>query len=90
MTQREPEQPADQGETPAGAHTHEPLRPGWNRAPPEHLARPSYWPATMALGITFLLWGLISTPLLSAVGLVVFGSALIGWIGDIWNDHRDD
>jgi|SwirhisoilCB2_FD_contig_31_4999725_length_303_multi_3_in_0_out_0_1 hypothetical protein len=72
------------------AHGQTPLRPGWHRAPPEHLPRPTYWPVVMALGIAFTGWGLISTPLLSVVGLLLFGLALAGWIGEMWDEHRAD
>ena len=59
------------------------LRPGWNRPKPEHVPRPTYWPAVLALGVTFLVWGLITTYIISAVGLVLFVIALAGWIGEM-------
>ena len=65
-------------------HGHEvELRPGWNRPKPEHVPHPTYWPAVLALGITFLVWGLITTYLISAVGLVLFALALGGWIWEM-------
>jgi Flp pilus assembly protein TadB len=64
------------------------LHPGWNRAQPEHIPRPTYWPAALALGITLLLWGLVSTPLLVLAGLVVFALALRGWIQQMRAEHE--
>lgn len=64
------------------------LRPGWTV--PEHmeLPEPTYWPAVMALGIAFMAWGLITTLLISLVGLLLLALALVGWIGDIHNEHK--
>lgn len=59
------------------------LPPGWSRAKPEHIPRPTYWPAVMALGITFLFWGVVTTFLISGVGVLLFAIALAGWIGGL-------
>ncbi len=59
------------------------LRPGWHALPPEPLPRPTYWPAVMALGIVFVLWGIATTLLVSGVGFVLFVIALGGWIGEM-------
>lgn len=68
-----------------GHHAGEP-RPGWGRPKPEHIPRPTYWPATLALGLTFAAWGLVTTPWISLVGLLLFGIALAGWIGELRHD----
>ena len=60
----------------------------WQRLPPEPLPKPTAWPATLALAITFLLWGLASSLIISGVGAVVFAVALTGWIGDIRHGRR--
>lgn len=59
------------------------LRPGWSRPKPEHVPRPTYWPAVLAFGLTFAFWGLITTPIITVVGLVVFAIGLAGWIGEL-------
>jgi hypothetical protein len=64
------------------------IRPGWH-AVTEPLPDPTYWPAVMALGIVFLAWGLISTLLVSGVGLLLFVLALAGWIGDLRHEQRE-
>ena len=69
-----------------GAHGHGEeveLRPGWSRPKPEHVPHPTYWPAVLALGVTFLVWGLITSYVISAVGLVLFALALGGWIWEM-------
>ena len=58
-----------------------PLPPGWSRPKPEHVPRPTYWPAVAALGVTFLFWGLVTTLAITVIGLIIFGIGLAGWIG---------
>jgi hypothetical protein len=53
----------------------------WHLPKPEMLPQPGYWPAALAFGITFMLWGVVTTYLVSAVGLLVSVVALAGWIG---------
>ena len=59
------------------------LRPGWHRPQPETLPRPAYWPAVLALGTVLLLWGFITTFIISGVGLGLIIVALAGWIGEL-------
>jgi hypothetical protein len=60
----------------------------WHTLGSEALPRPTYWPAVMALGIVFLLWGVAATFMISGVGLVLFAVALAGWIGDLRHAQR--
>lgn len=77
--------------------TQENIPPGWHKPLPEHLPKAGYWPAIMALGITFTLWGLavgfnevVSTIIILAlIGLVIFSVALVGWIGDLRDERKD-
>src|SRR5580765_8122248 len=61
---------------------------GWNTPVPERLPAPTYWPVVMSLGIAFVMWGIVTTVLISAVGLVLFVVALVGWIGDIRHEAK--
>ncbi len=74
--------PADQAAQAPG------LRPGWS-VPRDHLPRPTYWPVVMALGITFMCFGVVTTFIISAVGLILFIISTVGWIGDIRNEQRE-
>ncbi len=56
---------------------------GWSRAMPEHLPRPTYWPAVLAVGVTMIAWGLAASLLITLVGLIVLGIAVWGWIGEL-------
>ncbi len=53
------------------------------KAKPEELPKPTYWPFFLALGLTFMGWGLLSTWLFSVAGLLVFLISLFGWINNM-------
>ena len=59
----------------------------WTVLPPEKLPAPSIWPATLALAITFLVWGLVTSLIITGVGLALFAVALAGWIRDIRHER---
>lgn len=50
------------------------------KARPEKLPPPTYWPFFLALGIMFLFWGLLTTWIIFAAGLLITVIALRGWI----------
>jgi hypothetical protein len=74
------------------------IPPGWHKPLPEKLPEPGYWPAIMALGITFMFWGLavgfnevVSTIIIIyGIGLILFIVSLVGWIGDLRYERRDE
>lgn len=74
-------QPATPEALPPSA-THEALPPPGTTFPakPAHLPEPTFWPFFMAIGITFIAWGLISTWMIAVGGLIVFIISLVGWI----------
>jgi hypothetical protein len=54
----------------------------------EALPRPTFWPASLAFAVTFLLWGIVSAPFIAGVGALLFVASLVGWIGDIRHETR--
>ena len=70
-------------ETPA-THT------GWEPLLPEHLPHPTYFPAGMAMGVSFFFWGLITSWVILAVGGGVFVASLAGWITEIRHERKRD
>jgi hypothetical protein len=60
---------------------------GWTKPQPEVLPQPTYWPAAMALGIIFVLWGAASSFIVSIVGLILLVVSLVGWIGEIRHEN---
>jgi hypothetical protein len=59
---------------------------GWSRPRPAHAPRPTYWPAILGIGVTCLFWGVVTTWVISLVGLVLCIMALAGWIGEMLHD----
>jgi hypothetical protein len=49
-------------------------------AQPEELPEPTYWPFYLAMGISFLAWGLLTMWEFSLLGLILIIISLIGWI----------
>ncbi|HVU94265.1 MAG TPA: hypothetical protein VHE34_03535 [Puia sp.] len=64
----------------------EKLPPGWEKAVPETLPEPVYWPFFLALGITFLLWGLLTMWVILVAGIGIGVVAVSGWIKSL-NDE---
>jgi len=62
--------------------------PEWEPLPAEHLPRPTYFPAGLAMGIAFLFWGLITSSVTIVVGLALFIASLAGWIMEIRYERR--
>jgi hypothetical protein len=58
-------------------------QPDWADPLPERLSRPTYWPAVLAFGIFLIFLGVPTSWIVSAVGLILFGLAIGGWIGEI-------
>jgi hypothetical protein len=62
--------------------------PEWEPLPAEHLPRPTYFPAGLAMGIAFLFWGLITSWVIIVVGLALFAASLAGWITEIRYERK--
>ncbi len=72
---------------PPGDETAAPELPaGWNPPLPARLPEPTYWPAVLALGLVAVLFGVLTSIVFSAVGLLVSVAALVGWIGGLRHD----
>lgn len=62
--------------------------PEWEPLPPETLPRPTYFPAGLAMGTTFIFWGLISSVIVFVLGIALFIAALAGWITEIRHERK--
>ncbi len=60
----------------------------WEALPAEHLPRPTYFPAGLAMGIAFIFWGLITSLVVFLVGLALFIASLAGWITEIRYERK--
>lgn len=63
------------------------LPPGWT-VPRDIVPHPTYWPMVMALGIVGLGFGIVTSVIISIVGLVLFFLALFGWMGDLSHEQH--
>jgi hypothetical protein len=63
-------------------------RPDWEPLPHEQLPRPTYFPAGLAMGTTFIFWGLITSVVIFFVGVGLFIAALAGWITEIRHERK--
>ena len=72
-------------ETPAESKPAEPSarRPGWIALHEEPLPRPTAWPLGIAFSVTFLLWGIVSSPFITYVGGGLLVISIAGWIGEL-------
>ena len=61
---------------------------GWEPLPAENLPRPTYFPAGLAMGTTFIFWGLISSVVVLLVGVALFIAAMAGWITEIRHERK--
>lgn len=61
---------------------------GWTPLPAEHLPAPTFWPAGFALATTFIFWGLISSWVVLATGLLLLTASLAGWINNIRHERN--
>jgi hypothetical protein len=67
-------------------------RDAWADPLPETVPAPTYWPAVLALGVMGLFFGVLTSPIVLAMGLCVFAVAVCNWIGELldeWEYHGD-
>lgn len=69
-------------------HPTNPPPEGWEVLPEEHLPRPNYFPAGLAMGTTFFFWGFVTSWVIIAVGLGLFIASLAGWITEIRRERN--
>jgi hypothetical protein len=70
--------------------THMNVPPGWEPLPHETLPRPNFFPAGLAMGITFILWGLITSWVILAVGIGLFAASFAGWIYEFLRERSQN
>jgi len=49
---------------------------------PERLPRPSFAPPILALGLMLLLWGVVTSWIVSVLGIAMVAAATVMWIRD--------
>jgi hypothetical protein len=70
-------------------HNHSEGESEWFIPKPEKIPKPTYWPMTLAFGLTLMLWGVVTSRAVSVLGLMIFILAAAKWIGDIRHEQND-
>lgn len=60
----------------------------WRTALPEEVPEATYAPVFLALGIIFLLFGILSSYVFSAAGLGLMAWSISKWIGELLGGER--
>ncbi len=60
-----------------------------DKAAPDHLPKPTYWPFFMATGLMFTGLGLLTSWIISLTGGLVFFISLFRWINILRHEGRD-
>ena len=68
--------------------THRDVPPGWEPLAHERLPHPNFFPAGVAMGTTFIFWGLITSWVILVVGTGLFAASLAGWIYEMLRERR--
>lgn len=61
---------------------------GWNAPLPEMLPKPTAAPIVVAFGTCLLAWGIVTSWIVSAVGLILFAVGIRGWIVELRDEQR--
>ena len=56
-----------------------PLEQGWRELPDEHLPSPTPAPFFLALGVSWMFWGLVTSYIMAGIGFIIFLVALCAW-----------
>ncbi len=54
---------------------------------PAVIPRPTPWPVILAFGITFAVWGVVTSWIYTGVGAAITVAGLGGWIWEMWHDE---
>jgi hypothetical protein len=60
----------------------------WTAPRSQVIPRATYSPAVMALAIVCLLWGLLTSYLISLLGFVLLAVGLAGWTGELRHERE--
>ncbi len=52
-------------------------------AEPRAMPESTFWPIILAFGVVLIFWGLITSLIITGVGVIVLGISLAGWIQDL-------
>jgi hypothetical protein len=68
----------------------QPKHAGWKSLPHERLPQPTYFPSGLAMGVTFIFWGVITSWVIFLVGIGLFIASLAGWIHEMRLQRKEE
>jgi hypothetical protein len=60
---------------------------GWNVPKPEVIPPPTYWPFVFSFGAALIGFGVLTSYIISGVGLVLFVLAIAKWMGELCREQ---
>lgn len=64
-------------------------RAGYSLPLPATVPRPTWWPASLALGVMLIGWGVITSLTIFLIGVALLTTSLVGWIGEIRHERNE-
>lgn len=62
---------------------------GYSVPLPEKIPRQTWWPASLALAVMLIGWGVITSLTIFVIGATLFTTSLVGWIGEIRRERNE-
>jgi hypothetical protein len=59
-------------------------------AVPERIPASTFWPLTLAIGVMFCFWGILTSWIISVIGFVILIFSAGGWITDLNHENNGD
>jgi hypothetical protein len=50
---------------------------------PERIPESTFWPFVLAIGVMFSFWGILTSWIISGIGVVLISVSFAGWISDL-------
>jgi hypothetical protein len=74
-------------EQPNPAYPKESLHKDWQKPLPHELPQPTAWPFVLGLGNCLLAWGVVTSWVLSLLGLILTIAGIGGWIARLRDEQ---
>lgn len=59
-----------------------------NKAYPEELPKFTWFPFLLSIGVTLLFWGIVTTLIITVMGVILLFIGLIGWISNLLEEQK--
>ena len=55
-------------------------------ATPQEIPEPTFWPIVLGFAVMFFFWGMITSLIITGVGVLMIAIAITGWITELNNE----